>query len=59
MSTSLPGRFGHVDLEDLDLLEAADAEDEELGSFDSALAAMPRSDPPPARSTPPEPDVVG
>jgi len=48
MSTNnLPGQFGHVDLEDLDL---AWDDEEELGSFDSALREMPRSDPPPPRS---------
>ena len=47
---NLPGQFGHVDLDDLDLV--SDAEAEELHSFESALAEMPRSEPP--RSCPPE-----
>lgn len=46
---SLPGQFGHVDLDDLDL--SCDAPDE-LDAFDSALAELPRSEPP--RSCPPE-----
>ncbi len=51
MSTvTLPGQFGYVDLDDLDLVSDDDAD--ELHSFESALADMPRSEPP--RSCPPE-----
>jgi hypothetical protein len=48
-AAALPAQFGDVDLDDLDLRG-----DDEIESFDSALAEMPRSAPPRPRSTPPE-----
>jgi hypothetical protein len=44
MSLALPDRFGHVDLDDLDLV--GEEEQEELAAFDGALESLPRSEPP-------------